>query len=45
MDKHTNGWMEKLVKNYRIPEEKPKQKVEPKQILTEAQKKIIEGKK
>lgn len=39
-----NEWMEKLVKNYRIPEEKPKEKVEPKQILTEAQKRIINKK-
>ena len=36
-------WMEKLVKNYTIPEQKEKEA--PKKMLTEAQKKIIESKK
>jgi hypothetical protein len=36
-------WMEKLAKSYQIPEEK--QKEAPKKMLTEAQKKIIAGKK
>jgi hypothetical protein len=36
-------WMEKLVKNYILPEEK--QKETPKKMLTEAQKKIIAAKK
>jgi hypothetical protein len=44
MDKQ-NEWMERLVKNYRIPEDKPKVKEEPKQILSEVQKKIIASKK
>lgn len=38
-----DDWMEKLVKNYQIPEEK--QKEAPKKMLTEEQKKIIAGKK
>lgn len=40
-----NEWMEKLVKNYRLPEDKPKEKVEPKKILKESQLKIILNKK
>lgn len=41
-DKRTE-WMEKLVKNYNIPPETPKEKVEPKRILTESQlKKIVQ---
>ena len=38
-----NEWMEKLVKNYRLPEDKPKEKVEPKKILKESQLRIIMG--
>ena len=40
-----NEWMEKLVKNYRLPEDTSKQKVEPKKILKESQLKIILNKK
>ena len=40
-----NEWMEKLVKNYRLPEDNPKEKVEPKKILKESQLKIILNKK
>jgi hypothetical protein len=36
-------WMEKLVKNYHIPEQKEKET--PKRMLTEEQKKIISNKK
>jgi hypothetical protein len=36
-------WMEKLVKNYQIPEQKEKET--PKRMLTEEQKKIISNKK
>jgi hypothetical protein len=35
-------WMEKLVKNYILPEQKEKEA--PKKMLTEAQKKIISNK-
>jgi hypothetical protein len=35
-------WMEKLVKNYKVPSEEPRQPN--KKILTEIQKKIILGK-
>jgi hypothetical protein len=38
-----DNWMEKLVKNYQLPEETKSQA--PKQMLTEGQKKIILGKK
>ena len=40
-----DDWMEKLVKNYNLPEEKPKASEPPKQMLTEAQRKIISTKK
>lgn len=42
--KETKDWMERLVKNYRIPtEEEVKQKSEPKKMLKESQlKKILE---
>jgi hypothetical protein len=40
-----NEWMEKLVKNYQLPPDNPKQKVEPKRLLRESQLKIIMGKK
>jgi hypothetical protein len=39
-----DDWMEKLVKNYQLPEDKPKVSEPPKQMLTEAQKKIISSK-
>jgi hypothetical protein len=38
-----DDWMEKLVKNYNLPEQKEKET--PKRMLTEAQKKIISTKK
>jgi hypothetical protein len=37
----TKDWMDKLVKNYRIPEEQPKQKKEPIRMLKESQLRII----
>lgn len=40
-----NEWMERLVKNYQLPPDTPKQKVEPKRVLKESQLKIIMGKK
>jgi hypothetical protein len=43
MKSTVDNWMEKLVKNYRLPSETNSQA--PKQMLTEAQKKIILGKK
>jgi hypothetical protein len=43
MKSTVDNWMEKLVKNYRLPAETNSQA--PKQMLTEAQKKIILGKK
>ena len=43
MKSTVDNWMERLVKNYRLPEETNSQA--PKQMLTEAQKKIILGKK
>lgn len=44
MSKDTQDWMEKLVKNYRIPlEEDKSKKQEPKKLLKESQlKKILE---
>jgi hypothetical protein len=44
MSKDTQDWMEKLVKNYRIPlEEDKSNKKEPKKLLKESQlKKILE---
>ena len=43
MKNKTEDWMEKLVKNYQLPEETDTQT--PKKVLTESQKKIILGKK
>ncbi len=37
----TKNWMDKLVKNYRIPEEQPKEKKEPVRLLKESQLRII----
>ena len=37
----TKDWMDKLVKNYRIPEEQPKEKKEPVRLLKESQLRII----
>ena len=37
----TKEWMDKLVKNYRIPEEQPKEKKEPARLLRESQLRII----
>jgi hypothetical protein len=44
MSKQTNDWMEKLVKNYRIPlEEEVNKKTQTKKLLKESQlKKILE---
>lgn len=39
--KQTQDWMERLVKNYKLPEENPKQKKEPVKLLKESQLKII----
>jgi hypothetical protein len=44
-NKETKDWMEKLVKNYKIPPEITKEKQEPKKILKESQLKIIMNKK
>jgi hypothetical protein len=40
-----NEWMERLVKNYQLPQEKPNEKKESKRLLRESQLKIIMGKK
>ena len=37
----TKDWMDKLVKNYRIPDEQPKEKKEPARMLKESQLRII----
>jgi hypothetical protein len=37
----TKDWMEKLVKNYKLPEDKPAEKKEPARILKESQLRII----
>ena len=37
----TKDWMDKLVKNYRIPEEQTKEKKEPVRLLKESQLRII----
>ena len=37
----TKDWMEKLVKNYKLPEDKPAEKKEPVRILKESQLRII----
>ena len=37
----TKDWMDKLVKNYRIPEEAPKENKEPARLLKESQLRII----
>ncbi len=37
----TKDWMDKLVKNYRIPDEQPKEKKEPVRMLKESQLSII----
>jgi hypothetical protein len=37
----TKDWMEKLVKNYQIPQDKEVKKQEPKRMLKESQLKII----
>ena len=41
MSHQTNDWMEKLVKNYKVPEEQPKEKKEPVRMLKESQLRII----
>ena len=37
----TKEWMERLAKNYKLPEEKPAEKKEPVRILKESQLRII----
>ena len=37
----TKNWMDRLVKNYRIPDEQPKEKKEPARLLKESQLRII----
>ena len=39
----TKDWMDRLVKNYRLPEDKPKEKKEPVRLLKESQLRIIMG--
>jgi len=41
MSKETKDWMDKLVKNYRIPEDAPKEKKETVRLLKESQLRII----
>lgn len=41
MSNQTNDWMERLVKNYKLPEEQPKEKKEQASMLKESQLKII----
>ena len=41
MSNQTNDWMERLVKNYKVPEEQPKEKKEPNRMLKESQLRII----
>jgi hypothetical protein len=43
MKNKVDNWMEKLVRNYQLPDETKSEK--PKKMLTESQKKIILGKK
>jgi len=43
MSNQTKDWMERLAKNYKLPEEKPKEKKEPVSLLKESQLKIIMG--
>ena len=43
MSNQTKDWMEQLAKNYKLPEEQPKQKKEPVSLLRESQLKIIMG--
>jgi len=43
MSNQTNDWMERLAKNYKLPEEQPKEKKEPVSMLKESQLKIIMG--
>jgi len=43
MNNQTKDWMERLAKNYKLPEEQPKEKKEPVSMLKESQLKIIMG--
>ena len=43
MSNQTKDWMERLAKNYKLPEEQPKQKKEPVSLLKESQLHIIMG--
>jgi hypothetical protein len=40
-NRETKEWMEKLVKNYKLPEDKPAEKKEPVRMLKESQLRII----
>jgi len=41
MSNQTNDWMERLVRNYKLPEEQPKEKKQPASMLKESQLNII----
>ena len=43
MSNQTKDWMERLAKNYKLPNEQPKEKKEPVSLLKESQLKIIMG--
>ena len=43
MSNQTKDWMERLAKNYKLPDEQPKEKKEPVSLLKESQLKIIMG--
>jgi formiminotetrahydrofolate cyclodeaminase len=44
MKNETDKWMNELVKSYRLPKDVNDKKREKKKMLTESQRKIIEGK-
>jgi Mg2+/Co2+ transporter CorC len=41
MSNQTNDWMERLAKNYKLPEDKPKETKEKVSLLKESQLRII----
>jgi hypothetical protein len=43
MSNQTKDWMERLAKNYKLPEEQPNEKKEKVSLLKESQLKIIMG--
>ena len=43
MNDQTNDWMERLAKNYKLPEDKPKETKEKISLLKESQLSIIMG--